>query len=572
MSDVLLGFEIGTGRAVRIPLAHTFVSGQTQLSGKTTTLRAIVERSGRRALAFVTKRGEEFDGRRIRPYLPRQGNEPIHWRTVEVILASAVEQKALKFERLWIINAAKGARSLEDVQANVRRMLGKAKDGRSKEIYTLLDEYLELVLPQMRSLNASPVLELGAGLNVMDLAGISAQAQAMVIRAALERINHHESDMLTVLPEAWEFAPRGRSAPAKDEAIAMARKGAAPKVRNFLLVDSQDIAGVDEVVRRACSVWLLGVQRELNELKRAIQMMPVGLKRPKAEDVATLEIGQFFACWRDQVVKVYVQPTWISEAQAIAVANGSTPAKYAALTEPNAASAADVRARLGWHGHYVDDDTGRVHRFEGAEEDTVKESEAQALREENAELKRTVDQLRAQVDKLLDQARPMKIKVADLIDAAKEHAQTAPDTVPAVLTMADAPQRTKFRGDEPIADEAMYQAFKARLIEELPSDARVMEIIVSRPELRVRVKRHVIEIDGSSLRGRIGRLIAEGFFGQARTSAQLLDELLKRGADRPSNIELGLELKALCEMGFFTRDNKWYSLVAGMKVNIVEAA
>jgi hypothetical protein len=565
--DVLLGFEIGTGRAVRIPLAHTFVSGQTQLSGKTTTLRAIVERSGRRALAFVTKRGEEFAGRRIRPYLPRQGNEPIHWRTVEVILASAVEQKALKFERLWIINAAKGARSLEDVQANVRRMLGKAKDGRSKEIYTLLDEYLELVLPQMRSLNASPILELGAGLNVMDLAGISAQAQAMVIRAALERINHHESDMLTVLPEAWEFAPRGRSAPAKDEAIAMARKGAAPKVRNFLLVDSQDIAGVDEVVRRACSVWLLGVQRELNELKRAIQMMPVGLKRPKAEDVATLEIGQFFACWRDQVVKVYVQPTWISEAQAIAVANGSTPAKYAALAEPNAASAADVRARLGWHGYYVDDDTGRVHRFEGAEEDTVKESEAQALRQESQALTRHNEALMKRIDQLerqlLERQAAQQAETARAIDEL---------TAPPVEEPAAAPQRAKFRGDEPIADEAMYQAFKARLIEELPSDARVMEIIVSRPELRVRVKRHVIEIDGSSLRGRIGRLIAEGFFGQARTSAQLLDELLKRGADRPSNIELGLELKALCEMGFFTRDNKWYSLVAGMKVNIVEAA
>jgi hypothetical protein len=44
--------------------------------------------SGRRALAFVTKRGEDFDGRRIRPYLPREGDQPIHWRLVETILAS----------------------------------------------------------------------------------------------------------------------------------------------------------------------------------------------------------------------------------------------------------------------------------------------------------------------------------------------------------------------------------------------------------------------------------------------------------------------------------------------------
>jgi hypothetical protein len=62
---VHLGYEVGSGLPVEIPLAHTFVTGQTQLSGKTTALRAIVERSRRRALAFVTKRGEAFEGRPI---------------------------------------------------------------------------------------------------------------------------------------------------------------------------------------------------------------------------------------------------------------------------------------------------------------------------------------------------------------------------------------------------------------------------------------------------------------------------------------------------------------------------
>jgi hypothetical protein len=90
--QVLVGFELGSGEPVRVPLAHTFVTGQTQLSGKTTTLRALVMRSGRRALAFVTKRGEEFEGRRIRPFLPREGDAPIHWRLVETILASALGQ------------------------------------------------------------------------------------------------------------------------------------------------------------------------------------------------------------------------------------------------------------------------------------------------------------------------------------------------------------------------------------------------------------------------------------------------------------------------------------------------
>jgi hypothetical protein len=191
---VHVGYEVGTGKPVEIPLAHIFVSGQTQQSGKTTALRAIVERSGRRALAFVTKRGENLEGREIRPFLPREGDAPIGWRTVEVILASAVEQRNLRFERLWIINAAKGARSLEDVQRNVQRLLPKAKGDRSQDTYTLLNEYLELVLPQMRALNASHTLDLQPGLNVMDLSGLAVQTQGMVIRAAFERINHHETN------------------------------------------------------------------------------------------------------------------------------------------------------------------------------------------------------------------------------------------------------------------------------------------------------------------------------------------------------------------------------------------
>lgn len=557
---VLLGFAVGSGAPVEIPLAHMFVTGQTQLSGKTTTLRAVVERSGRRALAFVTKRGEEFAGRPIRPYLPRQGEQPIHWRMVETILASALEQKSLRYERLQIINAAKGARSLDDVQANVRRLLAKSKSAGGKEIYTLLDEYLELVLPQMRSLRASDVLDLQPGLNVMDLSGIAAQTQAMVIRAALERINRHETHVLTVLPEAWEFAPRSRSAPAKDEAIAMARKGAAHKVQNFLLVDSQDIAGVEPVVRQACSVWLLGVQREINETKRALQMMKAaGVATPTASDVAQLEIGHFYACFGKHAIKTYVQPGWMNAASAEQVATGQ-------LTVDLARQLSSLRA--------VRETFEQVFK----EEDSVNAAEAQALRDENDRLKEENADLRRRIEALERSARagdgraaPSHQRAANTETSRASVAGSERTPRAGASTPAEPRRERAFSVDETFDNEALYQAFKARLIEELPSDPRAMEIVLARPELRVKVQRHVIEVDGRSLRGRIARLIAADFWSKARTSADVLEELLRRGADRPSNIELGNEMKALCDMGFFTRDNKWYALVSGMKVNVVES-
>lgn len=42
MSEAIhLGYEVGTGAPVAVPLKHTAVTGQTQESGKTTTLEAL---------------------------------------------------------------------------------------------------------------------------------------------------------------------------------------------------------------------------------------------------------------------------------------------------------------------------------------------------------------------------------------------------------------------------------------------------------------------------------------------------------------------------------------------------
>jgi hypothetical protein len=216
-------------------------------------------------------------------------------------------------------------------------------------------------------------------------------------------------------------------------------------------------------------------------------------------------------------VKTYVQPTWMNDAQARQVATD-----------------------------YIEDRAAQP-----IEEPTVKESEASALRIENADLKRENVDLRRRLDALE-------------LKAPSSNDRPEPRT----------PVRTPEKGDTGstpvgvIADEdELYRRFKARLVQEAPA---LLKVIMSRPGIEVEVTREVIRVDGKSTRGRIARLIVEGFWaGKARTSAEVQSELEKRGP-RPSNIDLGNELKALQEMGFFTRDNKWISLVAGAEVNVVE--
>lgn len=553
--DILLGFEVGSGQPVTIPVRHMAVTGQTQEAGKTTALEALITRSELRAVTFVTKRGEgSFStARRIDPYFREQAD----WQFVASILEASRGEK-LKFERAWIIRASKGARTLADVRRNVQHAMLSAK-GMSADVYLTLDAYLEAVVPAIAKVRWAPRLELNAGVNAIDLTSVPTEMQHLVIKSSLDWVLEREQDTIVVIPEAWKFIPQGRGTPVKLSALALMRQGAA--LRNYVWVDSQDIGGVDKETLRQVPVWLLGVQRETNEIKRTLDNIPASVAKPSKADIATLELGQFIACWGRHTVKTYVQPAWMNADLARKTATGE-------LDVHNASAIASGGNVL------------RAFRnvFQSApptEEEPVNAAEAQALKDKNAQLTRENEELRRRLERLEHSARADRAHHDEARTSRGASERSRDDSgirQPATPARTPAAAARTFSAEETFDNEALYQAIKARLIDELPKDPRVMEIVLARPELRIKVERHVLQIDGRSLRGRIARLIADDFFTQARTSANVLDELLKRGADRPSNIELGNEMKALCDMGFFTKDNKWYSLVDGMKVSIVDTA
>jgi len=158
----------------------------------------------------------------------------------------------------------------------------------------------------------------------MDLEGLSDEMQSLVIASTLDRVNEKERDLIVVVPEAWKFAPEGRGNPVKREAEKLIRQGAS--IRLFLWFDSQDLAGVDKALLKQVDNWILGRQREINEVLHTLDQVPIPRKqRPKPEEVMQLPIGHFFACFDDEVRKVYVRPSWLSEGDAIKVAMGAKP-------------------------------------------------------------------------------------------------------------------------------------------------------------------------------------------------------------------------------------------------------
>jgi hypothetical protein len=267
-------------------------------------------------VTFITKRGEAsfVNARRIDPYFREQAD----WQFVASILEASRSEK-LKFERAWIIRASKGANTLADVQANVRRLMETAK-GMNADVYLTLDAYLEAVVPQIATVKWATKLELRKGVNVVDLTNLNVEMQHLVIKSTIAWVLEKEEDTVVVVPEAWKFIPQGRGTPVKLAAESFIRQAAA--LGNYLWLDSQDIAGIDKIILKSVPVWILGVQREANEIKRTLDNIPAGLTKPKAADIATLELGQFYACWARHSIKTYVQPEWLEDRPALRVAKG----------------------------------------------------------------------------------------------------------------------------------------------------------------------------------------------------------------------------------------------------------
>jgi hypothetical protein len=557
---VRLGYEVGTGKPIYIPIKHTVITGQTQEAGKTTALEALITRSGLKALTFITKRGEgSFTGaRRHEPYFREQAG----WEFVASLLEASRGEK-MRFERAWIIRASEGARTLREVHRNVKRLMESSR-GISADVYLTLNAYLDVVVPTIGSRTWASQLDLRAGVNAVDLSSVPDEMQHLVIGASIDWVLKHEEHTVIVIPEAWKFLPQGRKTPVKQSAVAYIRQGAG--LKNFLWLDSQDIGGIEKEILRSAPVWILGVQREANEIKRTLENIPDGVSKPSRAKLATLELGQFFACWKTHAVRTYVQPVWLSEEAAAHVALKELPAppppkgaSHGRDTEatraaahatgnerkeapPGAAVARPLRDGRD-EGAGPARDQGRSARRDAPEDDEMSPDQEKKLDIAITTLGEVAGLLRRNLE---DPRVPMTFHPGTRVDPGplpEIPARTADQVpLPEMPTDFDA--------------ERLYEAFKARLIAEAPV---VLRVLVEQPAIEVDLVRHVVQVDGETLRGRIGRLIVDQYFSAARTSADISAELTKRGW-AANNINLGKEIAQLVEWEIFTRDNKWIRL------------
>jgi hypothetical protein len=566
--SIHLGYVVGTGEPVEIPLRHTAVTGQTQESGKTTTLEGLISRSGLQAVAYVTKRGESSF--HVMNPIPPYFQERADWKFVQSLLEASTETK-LKFEQSWIMRASEGARTLKDVRENINKFLHGVRDtrpvklrkgaeakerwlqkparGLSGDIYYILDKYLDDVMPQLDDMPYSTRLELARGLNVMDLRDYEFPLQALVVRSVIDWIRTHGENIITVIPEAWKFAPKQKGSPVRQSAEELVREGGA--LKNFLWVDSQDLAGVADVLMRQIGVWIFGVQRAKHEIERALDHMPEGLpaRRPRPADIATLSKGQFYVCFGREMHKVYVQPAWMTAAHAEAIARGEEEVdsareilkEYDHEAQKNKKTAPKpIRETIqqtdstAIRKHSGDGDGGKYHGFVSSNRQTVTHAEAACEALGCAESE--------------DEEAMWKEKYQ-------------------ALTLDFKKLQTEF---ERLRDTSSSNGNEDPGILRVSAQRPILKTTIEKPEVEVRVTRRVIEMDGSSIPGTIAILLSEGFFDVPKGGVVVVKELRRRGMSFKDGTVYS-RLGEIAGMGFLTKEGKEFKAVPGMKINIVES-
>jgi len=518
---ILLGYEVGVGEGVTIPLGHMAVTGQTQQAGKTTTLEALAHRAGRPVLAFVTKRGEGAFGaapghsvRSVQPYF----RERADWQFVEAVLEATMRER-MKYERQWIMKVSRGAENLGDVRFNTQQALDAARGEFMKSTYEKLLAYLDIVVPQLRQITWAKAIDLRTGLNVMYLGEMSSELQALVIASCLDFVMATMKDVIVIVPEAWEFIPRGRKSPVTLSAESYVRKGAA--LRNYLWIDSQDLAGVHTPVLKQTQVFLLGVQREINEIKRTIAHLH-GPAKPKPDAIARLGLGQFIACWGSSATPTYVMPWWMDERDARAFALGDDHV----LIKP-----------------------------QPPKEDPMDTQ----LREENERLKQEVADLRAALNSATVRMDRM----------ATQYGAPAPPTAAVDLARESVRPGPSGNGGLPGTYEEVYAHIRNMLLADGQMLAAVAKVQASRPEIVIELRPRMISYDGSSAKGRIAKMIADGLLDEPCKPGVIIKEFKRTGGEiHPSR--LSNYLSEFVSDGMLIRDDGLYQKAPGLKVTKTE--
>jgi len=517
---ILLGFEVPSGEPVYLSVHHLAIFGMTQLSGKTTALEALISRSGLKAIAFKTKRGEAGFTKYnlVTPYYKPRAD----WQFVEGLVNVALGEK-VKYEpgmRYAIMKVCRGHKDLREIRQAAVDMAEKSKREFMKSVYEKLAAYLDIVVPELERWRFSEQFELQEGVNVMDLSGMRLETQHLVIASTIEYAFSYLDHVVVIVPEAWETLPQGKMTPVKWVAQQFIRKGAA--IGNYLWLDSQDIGGIDKTPLRQCDNWLMGRMKEAHEVERILKQL-LGMKVP-AEEIQTLALGHFYAAIGNEVKKVYSLPAGVPEEIGRKVAIGEISPEYVR----------DIYLKPS----------------------RVLEEQDEMYREKFEKLQQDFDKLKKRNIELEELVLKVDLNEVAKLKAEKKQLKEATDGLANDLTEAQK-ERDKNKKDAEFGrkcKEFFQELMPTSIPTQAPTDVpSSIAVVTEQPVLTIQKRSEPLTLNDSSLEGKIAIVYAEGKLPKDKwfTVRDVTKAFQSHGWNQDPRTSVSLD--KFCQWGYFEK-------------------
>lgn len=151
-----------------------------------------------------------------------------------------------------------------------------------------------------------------------------------------------------------------------------------------------------------------------------------------------------------------------------------------------------------------------------------------------------------------------------------------PDHQKGVSLLTPPPPQSPANGKLPVPAEwleQVYVQFRNRMIDELRVDPIFVQLLAQRPEIEVTIEPRRVQLDGGTLKGRVARLIAAGWFASSRATGAVRRELARTGADPGGGGTLSDTLGGMVRDGILTREGEGYAIAPGLRITeqIMEA-
>lgn len=321
MTQLFVGYEVGSAKKVLIPIFHTLITGQTQLSGKSTLLKALAKRAaeqGYKILVLDTKtqvQDYESFGQEV-PVCLEESTDSL----ILISLLESIFRRKITAYYATLTRISENASTFDDVIENAKILKSKARQGFVRDACAALIDLLKRLKLQTQKHKTTATLSLPYDINRMTINEFDLQGQQLIAKTVFEQALRKYKKLIIILDESYKFTPQKySSACAKAIQEFVTQSGA---TECYLWMATQFLAPTNKDAMKTMAVKLLGTQDHDTEAQHTLDLIPFAKGKYDKNIVMRLKLGHFIIVTKQWVKTIYAVPEYADKSECKEVALG----------------------------------------------------------------------------------------------------------------------------------------------------------------------------------------------------------------------------------------------------------